>query len=144
MNIEEKALKIAQEAHKGQLRHDKITPYISHPMAVADTFKDLKEYGGISGEEIRAIALLHDVIEDSNINLWNLVCEGFSDNVIKTIDILTKNEGGIYLDYILKVKENPIAKLVKLADIRHNLSTLDTKRKAQRDKYLLAIYILEN
>jgi (p)ppGpp synthase/HD superfamily hydrolase len=144
MNIEEKALKMAQEAHKGQPRHDNITPYISHPMAVADTFTGLKGYDGVSGEEIRAIALLHDVIEDSNTNLWDLICAGFSDNIIKTVDILTKKDGINYLDYILKVKENSIAKIIKLADIRHNLSTLDPKKKAQRDKYLLSIYILEN
>ena len=144
MNIEEKALKMAEEAHKGQLRHDKITPYISHPIAVADTFKDLKEYNGILSEDIRAIALLHDVVEDSNINLWDLICAGFSDKIISVVDILTKREGVAYLDYILRIKRNEIAKLVKLADIRHNLSTLDLKKKAQKDKYLLAIYILEN
>ena len=144
MNIEEKALKMAEEAHKGQLRHDGTTPYISHPRAVADTFIGLKEYNGISGEDIRAIALLHDVVEDSNINLWDLICAGFSDKIISIVDILTKRDGITYLDYILRVKEKPIAKLIKLADIRHNLSTLDPKKKAQRDKYLLAIYILEN
>jgi (p)ppGpp synthase/HD superfamily hydrolase len=142
----ELALEIAKEAHKGQFRHDNKTPYIEHPLAVAKPFRrPLKTYPTKEDREIYiSTALLHDVIEDSNIDKQNLIDRGINPFVANLVEVLTHKERESYLDYILRVKRNYMALWIKIGDIKHNLSTLESKKKAQRDKYLLALYILEN
>lgn len=136
------ALKIATEAHKGQFRDDGKTPYVTHPIAVAESLKRLwgPRQPGLS--TVLAIALLHDVIEDSDISITDLWERGIPESVTIPVRLLTRvNEN--YLTYILNIKYNYLAKVVKIEDIKHNLSTLDPKRKTLRDKYQLALHILE-
>lgn len=128
-----KCLEIATIAHKGQTRKDGITPYITHPIAVAEMFPN--------DEELQAVALLHDVIEDSDIKISSLKKEGIPICVLDMVILLTQRMTQNYLDYILQVKQNPDAIKIKLADIKHNSIT---PSKHQRDKYQLAKYILEN
>ena len=142
------ALKIAKDAHKGQLRNDGVTPYIEHPIAVAKPFRRPLSTWPI--KEHRAIyisaALLHDVIEDCNITKQDLIDKGVSPFIVGIVDVLTHKEYEPYLDYIIRVSHNYAARAIKIEDIKHNLSTLENtkKNKHQRDKYLLAIYILEH
>jgi len=138
MNQVELAKKIATEAHEGQFRWDKKTPYISHPAAVA---KALDEAG--YNDDVLATAWLHDVIEDCGIGGFQLVEMGVSDEVATAVVAMSKLPNDNYLEYILRVRRNKIARIVKRADIEHNMSCLDKKKGARYDKYLMALHILQ-
>ena len=133
MNFED-ALKLATKAHEGQVRKYSGLPYITHPMAVADKFED---------EHLKILAVLHDVIEDTDISFIDLFFKyNISFSMITDLSFLTKPKSYTYLKYILRIKENKIAIKVKIEDIKHNLS--DLKDGCLKDKYLMALYILEN
>lgn len=131
------AARIATEAHKGQTRWDKKTPYISHPQAVARALIE----GGYGEYEVAA-AWLHDVLEDTQLCSADLRNMGIDGYVVDAVEILTKREGMSYLDYILNVQGHPVARVVKMADIRNNLTDLKSSG-SMRQKYELALYILE-
>jgi len=86
-----KALSIAEQAHKGQFRKDGITPYIEHPVKVASFLYTLH----IRDDEILAIAILHDVLEDTSVQANDLLNAGFSKEVVNAVC------GSVYLDYIV-------------------------------------------
>lgn len=129
MNLYEKALNISKEAHKGQKQKDNVTPYIEHPIFVASL---------VTSEKEKAVALLHDVIEDTNITLEDLKKAGLPIEVIEAVSILTKKSKSSYFDYIERVKTNPLAKVVKLADLTHNSDlsriTYPTEKDFKRTK----------
>lgn len=105
-----KAYQIAVTAHKRQLDkggHD----YIGHPLAVAEM---------LMTEDEQIVALLHDVVEDTPITLQNLRKQGFSERIVKAIDCLTKRECETLETYLDRVKSNPLAVKVKIADLTHN------------------------
>jgi len=118
-----KAIRIAYKAHEGVLDKSGI-PYILHPVHLAEQMSD--EYTTIA-------ALLHDVVEDTDITLDDLRQEGFPAEVLEAIRLLTHGEGVPYMEYVAAIKENPIAKAVKLADLRHNM---DQSRFAGSDDLL--------
>ena len=133
-----KALKLCFEAHKEQSDKSGI-PYVFHPFHLAEQMQD---------EESTIVALLHDVIEDTEYTLEDLRKMGFGDSVLAAIDLMTHEDGGPYMDYVEKIKTDPIARTVKLADLRHNsdMTRLDvvTPRDQERaEKYLAAINLLE-
>lgn len=112
------ALSIAKKAHAGQV--DKAgVDYIQHPLYVASQVKT---------EQEKAVALLHDVLEDSDITAADLLAYGLSNEVVTAVQTLTKKKGQSYQDYLEKVKSNNLARVVKLADLKHNsdLSRLKT------------------
>lgn len=134
-----KALKLCFEAHKNQLDKTGL-PYVFHPFHLAEQMKD---------ENTTIVALLHDVVEDTEYTIEAIKSFGFNDEVIEAISLLTHDEKVPYLEYVLKLKSNPIAKAVKLADLMHNsdLSRLETitERDLKRtEKYKNAIQILES
>lgn len=136
-NLVELALGIAEEAHKGQFRNDGVTPYLVHPVTVAEK---VRVNGGFGYKEIlEAIALLHDVVEDSKVSLKDLVDKGVPQVVVDSVNRLSKRPGESYLAYILNIKEDPLAKAVKVEDIMHNMVDAKGTMKA---KYELALYIL--
>lgn len=134
-----KALRICFDAHKDQ--EDKSgMPYVFHPFHLAEQMKT---------EETTIVALLHDVVEDSDYTLEDLKAFGFSGAVTDAVALMTHADDVKYMDYVRKIKDNPIAKAVKLADLRHNsdLSRLDEvtdKALNRREKYLKAIELLES
>ena len=130
------AAKIATEAHQGQTRWDKKTPYISHPAAIA---RALIKQG--YGEDYVIVAWLHDVIEDTNYTAEMLVAAGIPEYLVDSVKVISKKDNQKYLDYILDVQADEIARVVKIADITHNLS--DLRPGSMRQKYELAIHILE-
>ena len=103
---------MASEFHEGQMRSD--GHYIFHPIAVMMLCKTMKE---------KTVALLHDVLEDTSCRVSNLMIL-FDKEIVEAVVCLTHNHDEPYVDYIKKVKENPLAKAVKIADIEHNVSTL--------------------
>lgn len=144
MNIIDKALEFATKAHEGQTRWDKKTPYITHPIAVAEIAKNFYYDYFLSElyfDTVVAVSLLHDVIEDCGVTKEQLTLE-FNEDIAKSVDRLSKKEDDDYLSFIIRAKNSNITKVVKIADIYHNL--LDLKKGSMRDKYLLAKYILEN
>ena len=106
----ELALEIAINAHKGQY-DDCGMPYIFHPLHVACNVKTIKE---------KTVALLHDVIEDTEITLNDIKNYGFSNDIIEALDAITRSEDEDYSKYIETVSKNKIATKVKLADLDHN------------------------
>lgn len=133
-----KAMKIAYNAHKEQTDKNGI-PYIYHPIHLAEQMDD---------ENTICVALLHDVAEDTDITLEELKSEGFHDEVIAALKLLTHDDKVPYMEYVRAVKENPIATKVKLADLRHNsdltrLDIVDEKAVKRAEKYKEAINILE-
>ncbi len=137
--VTKKAMKLCFEAHKNQ--EDKSgMPYIIHPLVLAT---------GMDDEISVTAALLHDVVEDTNITFNDLREMGFPEEVIEVLTLLTHEDGVPYMDYVAKIKTNETAKKVKLADLRHNsdLSRLDEitpKALERQQKYLKAIEFLEN
>lgn len=133
-----KAIKLMYEAHKDQV--DKAgMPYVLHPLHVAEEMED---------ETRTIVALLHDVVEDSDITFEKLLELGFSNTVIESLKLLTHDDNIDYFDYIQKIGTNPISMSVKLADLRHNsdLSRLDkiTNEDILRvEKYKKCINYLE-
>ena len=134
-----KALRIAYDAHHGQLDSNGI-PYIFHPLHLAEQMED---------EISCCIALLHDVVEDTDITPEQLA-EDFPAAVVDAVKLLTHNPDTDYFDYVRAIKCSPIAVKVKLADLAHNM---DTSRFAGvevpkerigyfRDKYTKALAIL--
>lgn len=137
MNKYELALKIATEAHKGQV--DKAgVPYINHPLTVASL---------VDTEEEKIVALLHDTIEDTNITEQDLLNYGFSNKIVEAVKLLTHNKNVPYMDYIAKIKDNELARKVKIADLTHNsdlsrLKEITEKDKKRYEKYQKALLYL--
>ena len=104
------AHEIAKRAHKGQV--DKAgAPYILHPETVASF---------VTKDDEKIVAYLHDVIEDTPCQLRDLENAGFSSEIIKAVDLLTRKAGQSYKQYLKLVKTNELARVVKLADLKHN------------------------
>ena len=135
----EKAYEIAKRAHLGQV--DKAgEDYIKHPEKVASFVKT---------DEERAVAYLHDVIEDTELTLEELYKYGFSKEVLEAVDVITKKRGEDYQSYLNSVKKNKLARAVKLADLRHNsdltrLTKVTEKDIKRKEKYQKAIDFLNS
>lgn len=137
MSYVEKALEIATKAHEGQ--YDKSgVPYIEHPKHVAE---------GVHGDIAKATAYLHDVIEDTDVTVDDLRREGIPEEVIEAVVVMTHGKHESYFDYIRRLRKCPIAREVKIADLKHNSDTSRVKRPTPRDiartaKYKRALRIL--
>ena len=130
----ETALMIAVEAHKGQVDKNGM-PYILHPIAVMQK---------VEGLELKTIAILHDTIEDTYVTEDFLLEAGIPKNIVDVVALLTKPQNESYESYLRRVKENPMAKAVKLADLAHNTSPESASglNEARKKKYALAKQIL--
>lgn len=137
-DLTRKAMKIAYEAHAGQV--DKAgLPYINHPLHLAEQMET---------EDTCVVALLHDVVEDTPVTLEELRKSGFTETQLHAIKAMTHEKGVTYMDYIRELRNNEIAVVVKIADIRHNsdISRIadPTEKDIRRlDKYKSAIDILK-
>ena len=134
-----KALAVCFEAHKSQVDKSGL-PYVFHPFHLAEQMKD---------EMTTIVALLHDVIEDTSITVKELRDMGFPAEAIAAIQIMTHDKSIPYMDYVARIKKNPIAREVKLADLRHNSDLTRLNEAAEKDleriiKYKKAISLLED
>jgi (p)ppGpp synthase/HD superfamily hydrolase len=138
MNLE-KAIEIAQVAHKGvkdKGGHD----YINHPIRVMHA---------MSNDQEKIVAILHDVVEDSDWTFDRLKEEGFEDSVIESLRCVTKySEEEDYQEFIKRAATNKIATKVKMADIEDNLDlsrlgTLTEKDLTRIEKYKKALKYLK-
>jgi len=131
------AMRLCYQAHAGQLDKSGV-PYVFHPIHLAEQMPD---------ETTTITALLHDVVEDTHYSLPDLAGMGFSQQVLDALKLLTHDDDTPYLEYVARLKNNPVARAVKLADLQHNsdLSRLpepDPKAYARAEKYRKAIALL--
>ena len=139
MSSLEKAISIAAQAHEGQI--DKAgAPYILHPLRVM-----MK----MTTEAERITAVLHDIIEDTDWTMERLRREGFHAEILDALDCLTKQDGEEYGKFIERVKLNPLAVKVKMADLEDNLDVARLKNVTEADtkrleKYKQALLMLVN
>ena len=125
------AIIIAAKAHDGQF--DKSgKPYILHPLRVM-----LYVEGGIKEQ---CAAVLHDVAEDTAVSLAQLKEYGFDDDIMAALRLLTRTPDEDYMEYIKKLKPNPIAKAVKLADLKDNMDLTRIPNPAEKDFIRLEKY----
>lgn len=125
-----KALKLAYEKHAGQL--DKAgLPYIFHPFHLAEQMDD---------EDSTVVALLHDVVEDTDTTIEDLAEMGFSDQVLKALQLLTHQKTVDYFEYIKTISANEIATKVKIADLTHNSDLTRLNAITEKDKDRVAKY----
>ncbi len=137
-----KAINMAYQAHEGQYDKGGL-PYIFHPYHLAEQMKD--EYSVCA-------AVLHDVVEDTDVGIDRIERE-FPPEVAQAVRLLTHEPGVPYLQYIEGLKDNFIARQVKLADLAHNtddsrIMERETesaeKQKQRKEKYAKAKEILLN
>lgn len=118
-----KAFEIACEAHKGQL--DKAgMPYILHPIRVSEKFEAFN---------LKTVAILHDVIEDSNITGQDLKDKGIPSYIIVSVQLLTKNRGEDYVSYLQRLNSDFYARTVKIEDLKDNIDTLRLSTLTDKD-----------
>lgn len=113
-------------------------PYVYHPFHLAEQMDD---------EISTCVALLHDVVEDTSISVDDLKAQGFPNAVTDAIALMTHDDSVPYLEYVRNMKSNPVARKVKLADLKHNsdlsrLDAADAKALERVEKYRRAIAVL--
>ncbi len=107
----EDAIALAVQAHRGQV--DRVDqPYILHPLRVMFRLED---------ELDRIVAVLHDVIEDTDLTLDNLRQQGYSEEILAALDGVTRREGESYEDFVERSRAHPVSRRVKLADLADNM-----------------------
>ena len=127
----ERAIEIAVEAHKEQLDKGG-NPYILHPLRVMMS---------VDLELEKIVAVLHDVVEDSNWTFEALPAEGFSIEVIEALKSVTKNsDNEDYDSFIQRAIRNPIGRKVKIADIRDNLDVTRIPELGEKDVQRISKY----
>ena len=137
--LTKKAMMITFNAHKEQFDKTGL-PYIFHPFHLAEQMTD---------ENSICVALLHDVVEDTDITFEDLQKEGFTEEIIGLLKLLTHNSDVPYMEYVKLIKTNPTARLVKLADLKHNsdltrLNEISEEDIKRYNKYQEAIKLLED
>ena len=119
----ERAIEIAAKAHAGQV--DKAgAPYVLHPLRVMQA---------VTTPEQRIVAVLHDVVEDTDITFADLEAEGFTPDIVAAVRALTKEPGESRTDAAHRAVRHPIARLVKLADVNDNMDLSRISHPTARD-----------
>jgi hypothetical protein len=134
----EDAILLAVEAHRGQTEKTG-TPYILHPLRVM--FR-------LESEADRIVGVLHDLIEDTRYTLQDLRSMGYPEPLLQALDCLTRREMETYEEFITRIRINPLARRVKLADLEDNmdvrrLPALTDKDAERLKKYLNAWTLLK-
>ena len=136
-SLTKKALKLCFEAHREQVDKTGL-PYVFHPFHLAEQMDD----------EISTVcALLHDVVEDTDITIEMIGQMGFPQEVLDVLTLLTHDDAVPYMDYVRTISTNPIATKVKIADLMHNsdvtrLDFVDEWAERRNQKYQEALSIL--
>lgn len=125
----QKALNLAYYVHFAQVDKGN-NPYFLHPAYIALQFSEEKE---------QIVALLHDVVEDGKVNI-GVIEDEFGTEIANAIIAITKKEKEKYFDYINRVKQNEIARKVKIEDLKHNMDISRIKNVKPNDFSLLKRY----
>ena len=130
MSTLDRAIQIAAKVHQGQ--KDKYgAPYILHPIRVMMR---------VDSEIEKTVAILHDVVEDSELTVEDLKSEGFSSEVAEAIDALSKRDGEVYDDYINRASLNKLAVKIKISDLEDNMDLRRIDVVTDKNKESMAIY----
>ena len=135
--LTKRAILFAFDAHRGQ--YDKSgLPYITHPLHVAESMET---------EDECVVAFLHDVLEDTDCTVEDMINMGITNRQIAALKLLCHDEAVPYLEYVKAICADPIARKVKLADLQHNsdlsrLSVVTSQDIERAEKYKSAIQIL--
>lgn len=130
MSTLEKAIALAAKKHAGQI--DKAgQPYILHPLRLMLNVDSIEQ---------KMVAVMHDLLEDTDTTIVDLISLGFSQNVIDAVVALTKKEGENRLDAAKRIVKNPVARTVKLADLADNMDISRIKSPTARDVLRLEEY----
>ena len=131
-----KALALCFAAHKDQVDKSGM-PYVFHPFHLAEQMQT---------EETVTAALLHDVMEDTDYTLEDLRQMGLAEPVLEALTMQTHDDQVPYMDYVRALRTNPIARAVKLADLKHNsdlsrLDVVDEKalRRVEKDRQAMEL-----
>lgn len=135
--LTKKALKLCFDAHKEQTDKSGM-PYVFHPFHLAEQMQTETE---------TVCALLHDVIEDTDLTPDDLVKMGFGQDILTVLQLLTHDPSVPYMTYIETLAVHPVARKIKIADLRHNsdrsrLDCIDEKVIAREKKYQKALAYL--
>lgn len=126
----ERAIAIAALAHEGQ--KDKTgAPYILHPLRMMMRLESM---------DAKIVAVLHDVVEDTEWTLEGLATEGFDPHLLAALNCVTKRQGEEYMDFITRAAEDPLARQVKLVDLEDNMDILRLGEVADKDLERLRKY----
>lgn len=131
MKLLEKVIAFALEAHSGH--EDKYgRPYILHPLHLMSQ---------MDSDEERMAAVLHDVVEDTTKTLADIEALGVPRPVLEAVALLTHDKQAVpYDQYVLALKPNPLARKVKLADLRHNMDIRRLNKITAKDAERLERY----
>jgi len=120
-----KAIAIAAKAHEGQVDKGGYA-YILHPLRVMSNLKS-------TDKELCAIAVMHDVVEDSEITLTDLEGMDFPTRVVAGVDAMTRRKDESYQDFIERCACNSDGLKVKLADLIDNSDITRLKGITEKD-----------
>ena len=136
----ELAIKIALNAHHEQPNRRDGAPFILHPLYIMSQ---------MNYEDTRVLGVLHDVIEDTDWTKEDLISSGISTKIANGVQVLSRDKGTSYLDYICDIKDfnNSAITKVKLADLKHNMDLSRCKNLTKKDikresKYQLSYLFL--
>jgi (p)ppGpp synthase/HD superfamily hydrolase len=119
----ERAIEMAAKAHAGQV--DKAgQAYILHPLRLMLAVRTPHE---------RMAAVLHDIVEDTPVTFDDLVREGFPPEVVAAVRALTKADGEKRVDAARRAAADPVARVVKLADVTDNMDLSRLAEPTQKD-----------
>lgn len=111
VNLINKALQIASFVHEGQVDIGG-TEYLKHPLHICEQ---------VESEDEKIVALLHDTLEDSQITKGYLLVVGFKPEIVEAVSLLTRKDGQSRIENALLVKNNKLACVVKIEDVKHNM-----------------------
>ena len=127
----QEAIRIATEAHKGQV--DKANqPYINHLVRVTSLVK---------GEEAKTVAMLHDVVEDTEITLEEL-SEIFPTYIVAAVNAVSRRKNETYFEFIARAASNNLGQIVKQADVQDHINNSEAIPASLIKRYQKAISIL--
>lgn len=111
------AMEIAKKAHANQVRKFNLEPYVNHPIRVSNS---------VEGDREKAVALLHDVPEDTSVTHKDLIAAGISEETVDLVKVLTREWHERYEDYITRIinEKNDVVLIVKWFDIKDNMRDL--------------------
>ena len=135
--MKNKAKEVAKKYHAGQVDKSGVD-YFKHVETVAKS---------LPGDVAKSVGFLHDIIEDTELTAKDLKRMGFTDEIVGAVVAMTKRRGESYEDYLHRVKKNRIARVVKLADLKHNMDMSRIKNPTEKDfkrleKYKKAVKFL--
>ena len=126
----EKAIALATQRHAGQM--DKAGQrYIQHPLRVMNS---------VDLEDAKIVAVLHDILEDTETTVQELRALGFKAQIIEAINALTKQPNETRLQAAKRTALNPLAIQVKLADLKDNMDVSRLPQVTEKDLARLEQY----